>query len=105
MYISSRLPKLIGVHPRPSAVNFLLFSPVESRINFLIAAIAQTKQGLCQIIFLLKSEFADKILPQIETKSRKYALNIKLISHNGFDLDIVPFFSVQGQTTEFLRQR
>ncbi|MBU7583314.1 MAG: sucrose-phosphate phosphatase [Nostoc sp. TH1S01] len=64
-----------------------------------------SEQRPFKVSFFLKQEFADKILPQIETKLQKYALNIKLIYSSGIDLDIVPLTSDKGQAMQFLRQK
>jgi sucrose-6F-phosphate phosphohydrolase len=64
-----------------------------------------SEQRPFKVSFFLKEEFADKILPQIETKLQKYGLNIKLIYSSGIDLDIVPRSSDKGQAMQFLRQK
>ncbi|MBD2438875.1 sucrose-phosphate phosphatase [Nostoc sp. FACHB-110] len=64
-----------------------------------------SEQRPFKVSFFLKEEFADKILPQIETKLQKYGLNIKLIYSSGIDLDIVPHKSDKGQAMQFLRQK
>jgi sucrose-6-phosphatase len=64
-----------------------------------------SEQRPFKVSFFVEQEFADKILPQIETKLQKYALNIKLIYSSGIDLDIVPRSSDKGQAMQFLRQK
>lgn len=64
-----------------------------------------SEQRPFKVSFFVKQEFADKILPQIETKLQKYGLNIKLIYSSGIDLDIVPLNSDKGQAMQFLRQK
>jgi sucrose-6F-phosphate phosphohydrolase len=64
-----------------------------------------SEQRLFKVSFFVQEEFADKILPQIDTKLQKYGLNIKLIYSSGIDLDIVPRSSDKGQAMQFLRQK
>ncbi|MCC5639732.1 sucrose-phosphate phosphatase [Nostoc sp. CHAB 5844] len=64
-----------------------------------------SEQRPFKVSFFVKQEFADKILPEIETKLQKYGLNIKLIYSSGIDLDIVPRSSDKGQAMQFLRQK
>jgi len=64
-----------------------------------------SEQRPFKISFFVKQEFADKILPEIDSKLQKYGLNIKLIYSSGIDLDIVPRSSDKGQAMQFLRQK
>lgn len=64
-----------------------------------------SEQRQFKVSFWLEPENSEKILPEIESELRKYALNIKLIYSSGIDLDIVPNNSDKGQAMQFLRQR
>lgn len=64
-----------------------------------------SEQRQFKVSFWLEEEYSEKILPEIESELRKYALNIKLIYSSGIDLDIVPANSDKGQAMQFLRQR
>jgi sucrose-6-phosphatase len=65
----------------------------------------ETEQRPFKVSFFLKEELSKKILPELESKLQKCALNIKLIYSSGIDLDIVPRDSDKGQAVQFLRQK
>ncbi|BAZ13181.1 sucrose-phosphate phosphatase [Calothrix sp. NIES-4071] len=65
----------------------------------------ETEQRPFKVSFFLKDELSEKILPQLDSKLQKCALNIKLIYSSGIDLDIVPRDSDKGQAVQFLRQK